>query len=209
MRRRQSLSLRIRRALATRCIAVAWETNEPGDGFKFRGRGCIQITGRDNYTAIGKSCGLPLIAGQSRLGDGPAARSDDGWDDLREARAACLSVTGMTSSGCQRPSISEIRRAIRRGSMAPPAASGRIWRTGSGNLALPEHLTSAPGVADARSIEPPSPRSASGRAAIFHVEPHYLLGVAQLRSGIADDRDGESNWAVSFESGGMGCKPRG
>jgi putative chitinase len=30
------------------------------DGFNFRGRGCIQITGRDNYTAIGKSCGLPL-----------------------------------------------------------------------------------------------------------------------------------------------------
>jgi putative chitinase len=37
--------------------------NRPGsnDGFDFRGRGCLQITGRDSYDAVGKSCGLPLV----------------------------------------------------------------------------------------------------------------------------------------------------
>lgn len=29
-----------------------------GDGFRFRGRGVIQLTGRDNYTAFGKSIGM-------------------------------------------------------------------------------------------------------------------------------------------------------
>lgn len=31
-----------------------------GDGYKFRGRGFIQLTGKENYTAFGKSIGIDL-----------------------------------------------------------------------------------------------------------------------------------------------------
>lgn len=33
---------------------------ESGDGWRFRGRGVFQLTGRENYAAVGKRAGLPL-----------------------------------------------------------------------------------------------------------------------------------------------------
>ena len=38
-----------------------------GDGFKFRGRGYIQLTGKDNYTAFGKSIGEDICANPDKV----------------------------------------------------------------------------------------------------------------------------------------------
>jgi putative chitinase len=38
-----------------------------GDGFKFRGRGYIQLTGKDNYTAFGKSIGEDMTANPDKV----------------------------------------------------------------------------------------------------------------------------------------------
>lgn len=47
-----------------------------GDGFKYRGRGLLQVTGRANYAAVGQALGLDLVEHPEQLADyGPAARS--------------------------------------------------------------------------------------------------------------------------------------
>jgi putative chitinase len=40
---------------------------QPGDGMKFKGRGLIQITGRNNYTAYGKARSRDFVSGDNNL----------------------------------------------------------------------------------------------------------------------------------------------
>lgn len=50
-----------------------------GDGYRFRGRGVIQLTGRDNYTACGKALELDLLTDPDSVAENPVAVLSAGW----------------------------------------------------------------------------------------------------------------------------------
>lgn len=54
-------------ALANKVYGGRMGNVEPNDGYKFRGRGLIMVTGRENYARLGKLLGVNLLTAPERL----------------------------------------------------------------------------------------------------------------------------------------------
>lgn len=70
---------------------------EPGDGWKYIGRGLIQITGRSNYALVQELTGLQVLDDPGLLGEpGPALLSALAWWGESVPDAESLSVEQVT-----------------------------------------------------------------------------------------------------------------
>jgi hypothetical protein len=107
-------------------IGTRLGNTQPGDGPRFKGRGYVQLTGRDNYTRVGGQVGANLVADPDKANDPTLAglilaqflknkeatiRTALAQDDLKTARKA---VNG-GSHGLDR-----FKDAYRRGEQALP-----------------------------------------------------------------------------------------
>lgn len=73
-------------ALAERVYGERMGNTQPGDGWRYRGRGWAQITGRDAYAAVGRLCGLDFVDDPDMVltmaGSAAAAAGFWTWKDL-------------------------------------------------------------------------------------------------------------------------------
>lgn len=53
--------------LANRVYGGRLGNTEPGDGWRYRGRGVLQVTGRANYLTVGRTIGMSLVGSPDML----------------------------------------------------------------------------------------------------------------------------------------------
>lgn len=68
-------------AIASRAYAnrMGNGPEETGDGWSYRGRGLMQLTGKDNYAACGDALGMDLISEPDLVSQNPVAVLSAGW----------------------------------------------------------------------------------------------------------------------------------
>jgi predicted chitinase len=80
-------------AIANKVYGGRMGNTDPGDGFKFRGRGDIQLTGKDQYAAMGKKLGIDLV-NNPELASDPKYSAQIAVQHWKESGADALASKG-------------------------------------------------------------------------------------------------------------------
>jgi putative chitinase len=95
---------------------------EPGDGFRFKGRGLIQTTGRANYEATGDALGVDLISDPVQLAQPELAARSAAWfwsdrglnelSDTEDFRRITVRINGGTNGLDERKRLYEQAKGV-------------------------------------------------------------------------------------------------
>lgn len=89
--------------LANRVYGGRMGNTDPGDGWRYRGRGLVQVTGKDNYRLVGQALGLDLLANPDLLTQPAVAlRASVAWWERRipdSAMGDIVRVTKLVNGG--------------------------------------------------------------------------------------------------------------
>ena len=126
---------------------------EAGDGYRFRGRGYTQLTGRDNYEAASEALGIDLVNNPDMAADPEVAAKVATWywqsrDGLSEAaqRGDTREVTRLINGG-------DNGLADREATTREYLAAARAGEFGAGAASAGERRAEAPSISDVVSRE--------------------------------------------------------
>ena len=126
--------------LANRVYGDRLGNNQPGDGYKFRGRGLIQITGRANYAEHGQKLNIDLVNAPDLALDGEHAIRIAAMFWNSRAKSSGRSMNELADDG----NIEQITRRINGGLTGLPDRRARfdkawaIWGSGRSPRSAPD-----------------------------------------------------------------------